>query len=107
MGDLPQLIEQREGLGKKIQEKIKERNALRDEFREEEQKWREYQNELRLARQAKAAEERDARQREYNQRRLEREAEKLDDQPYVQEITLVEQTMSFCKGLTQDKGKEE
>jgi len=107
MGDLPQLIEEREGLNKKIQEKIKERNQLRDEFREEEQKYRDYQNELRIARQAKAQEERDERQREYNQRRLEREAEKLDDQPYVQEITLIEQTMAFLKSLTPNEEKEE
>merc|ERR1712151_209252 len=87
LGDIPQLIEKRDGLSKQIGEKIKERNQLRDEFRDEERKFRDYQNELRQLRQKKAAEEREDRQREWNQKRLEREAEKLDDQPYVQEIT--------------------
>jgi uncharacterized coiled-coil DUF342 family protein len=107
LGDLPQLIEKRDGISKQIGDKIKERNQLRDEFREEERNYREYQNELRQLRQKKAAEEREARQREWNQKRLEREAEKLDDQPYVQEITLIEQTISFCKSLTQDKGDQQ
>jgi len=103
LGDLPELIEERDAIGKKVQEKIKERNEARDAFREEERKYREYQNELRQIRQQKYAEERESKQREWNKKRLEREAEKLDDQPYVQEITLVEQTISFCKGLVQEK----
>merc|ERR1711957_724956 len=42
----------------------------------------------------------------WNQQKLEREAEKLDDQPYVQEITLIEQTISWCKSLTQSEDVE-
>merc|ERR1712050_30411 len=36
-----------------------------------------------------------------------RAAAKLDEQPYIQEITLVEQTILFCKGLTQSKSTEQ
>merc|ERR1712061_737947 len=36
-----------------------------------------------------------------------RQADKLDDQPYVAEITLVEQTILFCKGLVPFKEKEQ
>merc|ERR1712060_392800 len=39
--------------------------------------------------------------------RKQRQADKLDDQPYVAEITLVEQTILFCKGLVPSKEKEE
>merc|ERR1712151_561300 len=39
--------------------------------------------------------------------RKKKQAEKLDDQPYVTEITLVEQTILFCKGLVQSKDKEQ
>merc|ERR1711957_1001209 len=74
--------------------------------RDEERAFRDYQNELRQQRQKKSMEERDARQREWNQQKLEREAEKLDDQPYVQEISLIEQTISWCKSLTQSKDVE-
>merc|ERR1712217_942617 len=38
--------------------------------------------------------------------RRQREAEKLDDQPYVSEMTLIEQTMLFCKNLTSTKNEE-
>merc|ERR1719188_2016740 len=92
LGDLPQIIEQREAIGKKIAEKVKERNELRDEFRQ--------------ARQAKIQEERAARQAEWNKEKLKRAAEKLDEQPYVAEMTLIEQTISFCKSLSQPKESE-
>merc|ERR1740138_1804336 len=52
-------------------------------------------------------EERVKRQAEMDQRRQERAAEKLDEQPYVSEITLIEQTMLFCKSLTQSKDTDE
>ncbi|CAE7613591.1 unnamed protein product [Symbiodinium sp. CCMP2592] len=51
----------------------------------------------------KYAAEKAERQKEYDLRRKQREAEKLDDQPYVAEITLIEQTMKFCQGLVQSK----
>merc|ERR1712228_969281 len=35
------------------------------------------------------------------------EADKLDEQPYIQEIALVEQCIAFCKSLTQAKGPVE
>merc|ERR1712099_180514 len=33
-------------------------------------------------------------------------AEKLEEQPYVAEITLIEQTMAFCNSLVQKKGDD-
>merc|ERR1712110_287221 len=41
------------------------------------------------------------------ERKRNREADKLDEQPYIQEIALVEQCMLFCKSLTQAKGPVE
>merc|ERR1719221_175620 len=35
-----------------------------------------------------------------------KKAEAMDNQPYVAEITLLEQTILFCKGLVQEKGTE-
>merc|ERR1712226_1250660 len=32
--------------------------------------------------------------------------DKLDEQPYIAEITLIEQTIAFCKSLTQSKGSQ-
>merc|ERR1712048_1366474 len=36
-----------------------------------------------------------------------RKVEQLDEQPYVAEMTLIEQTMLFCKSLTQSKGTDQ
>merc|ERR1712072_459678 len=51
--------------------------------------------------------ERLARQKEWEERKRLKDADKLDEQPYVQEISLVEQCISFCKSLTQEKAKVE
>merc|ERR1712224_377617 len=106
LGDLPDIIEQREAVGKEIAEKIKERNELRDAFRQEEREYNAYLAELRKARQEKAAEERAERQKEYELRKKQREVGKLDEQPHVSEITLIEQTIKFCKSLVQPKGEQ-
>merc|ERR1719343_531225 len=52
-------------------------------------------------------EERAARQAEYDKVRRVKAAEKLDEQPHIQEMTLIEQTMAFCKSLTQTKEAED
>merc|ERR1712217_542939 len=108
-GDMPEFIKQREAINGKIQEKIKERNAIRQERKDAEQAYRAYQAEIRKIKAERQAEERRERQKEYELRQLERKAEKLDEQPHVAEMTLIEQTILFCKSLTQTKGpaKEE
>lgn len=107
LGDLPQIIEQRDAISKEIQEKIQEKSAARDAHRAAEKEYWAYQAEVRKIRQEKQMEERQKRQGEYDQRRKERAAEKLDEQPHVAEIVLIEQTMAYCKSLTQSKGPKE
>jgi len=109
LGDLPQYIEQREAIGKKVQEKIQERNALRDEFRQKEKDFNAWKNEQRKARMEKVEEERNAKRAEYDMQKRRAKADELDTQPYISEITLIEQTLLFCKNLVADKGpaKEE
>merc|ERR1719440_612182 len=98
-------MEKREGLQKKIQEKIGERNALRDEFFAEKRKFSEYLAEQRREKQKRYQEEQKVRQEEWKLKQLEKKVAALDDQPYVAEITLIEQTLKFCQGLLpQDKG---
>lgn len=106
LGDLPKIYEQRDELGKQIQELIKERNVVKDEFRQKEREYNAYRNELRNARMEKVAEERSAREAEFAKARRLKMAEKLDTQPHIQEITLIEQTMLFCKNLVASKGPE-
>merc|ERR1712203_453547 len=106
LGDVPAWVDERNQIGEKVQEKIKEKNALRDEFKAKEREYYQYLAEVRKARQEKQQEERVAWQKERDQVNLVRKAEKLEDQPYVAEITLIEQTIAFCNSLTQKKAEE-
>merc|ERR1719191_2327771 len=99
MGGVSELIEQREALNKSIQEVIKARSEIRDEFRKEERENNAYLAELRAIRQERAIEERKEREAEREKERRQRAADKLEEQPFVSEITLVEQTILFCKNL--------
>jgi len=102
-GDLPALIEEREALSGKIRELSGKRNEIRAERRQQEQDYYAYQAEVRKLRQERSSKEREERQAEYEGTRRKREAEKLDDQPHTSEITLIEQTIAFCKKLTAEK----
>jgi len=106
LGDTPQLIEERETIGGKIREKIQERNQARDEFGEAKREFAKWQAEQRRVRSEKIQAEREKRQAEWDMQRREREVEKLDEQPYISEITLIEQTIKFCKSLL-PKGETE
>merc|ERR1719420_1696959 len=94
---MPELFEERQKISAQIQEKIAERNTLRDEFREEERVFNAYLNEQRKLRAEQAAASRAERQAEYDEKRKQRAIEQLDEQPHVAEITLIEQTISWCQ----------
>jgi len=104
LGDLPKYIEQREALAKQIKEEFDKRTVLREEFRQKERDYNAWQNERRRARQDKYNEEREKKQAEWQRAQLLKKAEAMDIQPHVAEITLIEQTILFCKTLVQDKG---
>ncbi|CAE7768936.1 unnamed protein product [Symbiodinium microadriaticum] len=114
LGPIEEIQNERNAIGDKLRAKIEERNALRDEYRQQEREYWAYQQELRKARQERYAAEKAEKQKElllklseeYDLRRKQREAEKLDEQPYVAEITLIEQTIKYCKGLVQSKVEE-
>merc|ERR1712084_215478 len=107
LGDVPAWVDERNQIGEKVQEKIKEKNAVRDEFKAKEREYYQYLAEVRKARQEKQQEERMAWQKERDQANLMKKAEKLEDQPYVAEITLIEQTIAFCESLTKKKAEAE
>ncbi|CAK0795960.1 unnamed protein product [Prorocentrum cordatum] len=100
------LYEERNKLNEKIREKQEERNKVRDAFREEERKFREMLNKKKQEQQERYAAEREARQKEWEDRNRQKKVEKLDEQPFVTEITLIEQTIKFCKSLTGGKEVE-
>merc|ERR1711920_721260 len=107
LGDMPEFVKQREEVGAQVVEKIKERNQIRDDYRAQEKEYNEYLYKQRLEKKERQWKEQQEREAAFALERKQRQAEKLDDQPYVAEITLVEQTMLFCKGLVQSKGKEQ
>jgi len=98
--------EERNELSQKIKEKQDERNKIREEFREEERNFRELLNKKRQEQQERYAAEREGRQKEWEEQSRQKKVEKLDEQPFVTEITLLEQTIKFCKTLTGDKEVE-
>merc|ERR1740129_2412859 len=104
LGDLPKYIEELDEIGKKIKAEMDKRNALRDDFRSKEREYNQWRNEQRRAKQEKYNQERQAQQAEWDQQRRMKKAEAMDNQPYVAEITLLEQTILFCKTLVQEKG---
>merc|ERR1712151_1420019 len=106
LGDVPQWIEERQKLGEEIAEKNKEKSTIRDELRQKENEYYQYQAELRRIRQDKQMEERQAWQKQKDLDNKKKAAEKLEEQPYVAEITLIEQTIAFCNSLVQKKGED-
>lgn len=107
LGDLPILIKEKEELVKEIRGKQDERNKLRDEFRGLEREYNQWKADQRKAKQNRMHEEMAAREAQWKLERLKKKAESMDQQPYVSEMTLVEQTILFLKNLTQDKGPVE
>merc|ERR1712083_1140672 len=59
-----------------------------------------------MGRQEKYQEERKQWEKERDQQNKLRRAEQLEEQPYVAEITLIEQTIAFCNSLTQKKAED-
>merc|ERR1712228_1025591 len=81
-------------------------SAIRDELKQKENEYYKYQQELRRIRQDKQVEERMAWQKQKDLENKKKAAERLEEQPYVAEITLIEQTISFCNSLVPKKGDD-
>merc|ERR1712228_578280 len=106
LGDVPTWVDERNKIGEQIAEKVKEKNAIRDAFKAKEREYYQYLGEVRKAKQERYQEERMAWQKERDQQTKMKKAEALEDQPYVAEITLIEQTIQFCSSLTQKKTED-
>merc|ERR1712093_864668 len=103
MGNLRELIQQRDKISKEIQGQIKERSQINADKEKDEAAYDEYKQKIQKIKQKIAAEERLARQKE-----LEKEKLKYpEEHPFVREIALVEQCISFCKSFAQEKTKNE
>merc|ERR1712232_180945 len=100
-------MEQREAVQKQIADLVGQRSKLRDDFKQEMNEYKAWQADQRRIRQEKYQEERKAQDAAWKIKKMEKEVEKLDENPYVSQITLIEQTMKFCKNLLpQDAGEK-
>jgi len=107
LGDMPEILEKKDAIQKKIQEKIAERTQLRENFNEAKKAFQAYLAEQRVIKQERYQEEQKAKQAEWKIKQMERKVEALDEQPFVSEITLIEQTIKFCKSLVGEKAEEQ
>lgn len=94
-------------LQKKIRGLVADRNDLRKKLQDEENAYRRAKaEEMRLAADKRNAE--NARRREeYEKSELQKKEEKLFVQPHLAEVALLEQTITFCKGLLPKEEKQE
>lgn len=108
IGDLKGIMEERNELSKKIQEQIAERNKIRDDFRAQDRAFQLAKREAAEARYAVEMQLRAAKDVERRKQQLQREAEKLDLNPYQDMMTLIEQTLTYCKTLAgpEDDGQK-
>merc|ERR1712013_860754 len=107
VGDMSEVMEQREAVQKKIAELVGQRSTLRDEFRQAQYEYKAWQAEQRRIRQGKYQEKRKEQEKAWKIKKMEKEVEKLDLTPYVSHITLIEQTVKFCKGLLPQDAAEQ
>merc|ERR1712019_27312 len=105
-GDMSEVMEKREAIQKKVAELIGEKNKLRDEHRQAMQDYKAWQAEQRRLRQEKYQAERKEQEQAWKLQKMQKEVEKLDENPYVSQITLIEQTVQFCKGLLPQEAAE-
>merc|ERR1712130_962862 len=83
-----------------------QRSKLRDDFKQEMNEYKARQADQRRIRNEKYQEERKAQDAAWKLKLMEKEIEKLDVNPHLSQITLIEQTITFCKGLLpQDKAE--
>merc|ERR1712032_1625817 len=106
LGDVPSWHDERQAISAQIAEKVAEKKTILTEFKGKEREYYGYLAEVRKARQERYQEERNMWQKEKDQQMKLKKAERLEEQPYVAEITLIEQTMAFCNSLTQKKADE-
>merc|ERR1712217_556660 len=107
VGDMSEVMEKREQVQKKIADLVGQRSKLRDDFKQEMNEYKAWQADQRRIRQEKYQEERKAQEAAWKIKKMEKEVEKLDETPYVSQITLIEQTWEFCKGLLPQDAAEQ
>lgn len=106
-GDVSSLFTQRDELNAKIKEQFEARTQLRNDFKQKENEYYDYERQQRKLRQEKAQEERDKRKAEYKQAERQRKVDRLDEPDFLHEMSILQQTMKFCKSFMPKEEKSE
>merc|ERR1712050_263592 len=107
VGDMSDVMAQRDAVQKVIAELVGQRSTLRDEFRQAQYEYKAWQAEQRRIRQEKYQQKRKEQEKAWKIKKMEKEVEKLDENPYVSPITMIKQTVKFCKGLLPQDAAEQ
>lgn len=108
-GDMKGLYDERDKLNEENNKLKKELAELNDDFYQKQKVFRDYIREVREQRWQKQQAEIDDRRKAKDIEDRKRRVEKLDEQPFQFEITLLEQTIKFCKSFQpkEDAAQEE
>lgn len=101
------LLDEQAELRTQMQKVAEKKKTLRDELRAQENAHWEWEQMQRRLRNEKRDAERKAKQQEWEQKKLERDFERLSEQPHLAEITALEQSISFLKSMLPKKEIEE
>jgi len=111
-GDVKGLYDDRDSLNAQNRTLKKELDELNEEFYQKQKAFRDYIREVREQKWQKQQAEIEDRRKAKNLEDRKRRVEKLDEMPHQHEITLLEQTIKFCKSFqpkqaaTQEEKKE-
>jgi len=108
-GDVKELYDERDKINNENRALKKELDELNEDFYQKQKAYRDYIREVREQKWQKQQAEIDERRKFKNLEDRKRRVEKLDEMPHQHEITLLEQTIKFCKTFQpkQDTTQEE
>jgi len=96
---LKSLYEEKKRIRDDITKHISEKKEKIAAFYKEKEDYDQYMDALKKDKMERLAKERAKRKEEWEYERRKREVEQMDDMPYFAEVTLLQQTIKFCKSL--------
>lgn len=97
--DMPELFEKSDAITKQLTNEHMQRRALMEDFKRREREYNAVRAEERQAKYDRQRADRLERAADNEARRVARREEAEEEQPFLYETTLIEQTMSYCQNL--------
>lgn len=97
--DMPELFEKADAITKQLGNEHMQRRALQEDFKRREREHNAARAEERQAKYDRQRADRLDRQADDQARRVERRQDAEEEQPFLYETTLIEQTVAYCKSL--------